>query len=362
VLPLLVLAQPLSIRLIQIKVAHTRTAPAVMVTGASPKEDIPMSAPKGEIGLIGDIGATNARFALVHADGKTTQALVYALSDYASLSEAIAAYLKVESPPARPAKAVLAVASPVTGDQVTLTNHPWTFSVEALRQQLGLRRLQVINDFAANAAAVPHLGESDRIQIGVGAAVKNAPIGVIGPGTGLGVSVLVPSANGGVALASEGGHVTMTPATAQESAILDLMRRRYDHVSAERLLSGPGLVNLYNTLCELAEAPAASFTADQITSPSIWEKDPRTREATSLFCAMLGTVAGNLALTLGARGGIYIAGGIAPRMSTFFAQSEFRSRFEAKGRLSSYVAAIPTYLIMRPLPVLLGAAALLNEC
>jgi len=318
--------------------------------------------PDSGVGLIGDIGATNTRFALVQPDGKITPARVYALNDYASLLEAIDAYLSEEAPPARPVRAVLAVASPVTGDQVTLTNHPWTFSVETLRQQLGLRRLQVINDFAVNAAAVPHLGESDRLQIGGGAPVKNAPIGVIGPGTGLGVSALVPSANGAAPIAGEGGHVTMMPATAQESAILDLMRKRYDHVSAERLLSGPGLVNLYNTLCELAETPAASFTAEQITSPGIWNKDPRTREATSIFCAMLGTVAGNLALTLGARGGIYISGGIVPRMSGFFAQSEFRSRFEAKGRLGGYVAAIPTYLIMRPLPVLLGAAALLGDC
>jgi glucokinase len=260
-------------------------------------------------------------------------------------------------------QAVLAVASPVTGDQVTLTNHPWTFSVKALRQQLGLRRLQVVNDFAANAVAVPHLGENDVLQVGGGARVKNAPIGVIGPGTGLGVSAFVPSANGGAMIAGEGGHVTMAPATPQESALLDLMRSRFDHVSAERVLSGPGLVNLYNALCELSGTPAASYSAEQITNESVWSADPRTQEATSLFCAMLGTVAGNLALTLGARGGIFISGGIVPRISAFFAQSEFRARFEAKGRLNAYVAAIPTYVITRPLPVLLGAAALLlHEC
>jgi glucokinase len=139
------------------------------------------------------------------------------------------------------------------------------------------------------------------------------------------------------------------------------MRKRYDHVSAERLLSGPGLVNLYNTLCELAEIPAAPFAPAQIISPAIWNKDPRTREATSIFCAMLGTVAGNLALTLGARGGIYIAGGIVPRLAGFFAQSEFRARFEAKGRMRGYLAAIPTYLIVRPHPELLGAVAFLQQ-
>ncbi len=320
-----------------------------------------MSASKPGVALIGDIGATIIRFALVQPDGTIAPARVYALNDHASLPDAIETYLAEASPAARPLQAVLAVASPVTGDQVTLTNHPWSFSIEGLRQQLGLRRLHIVNDFVANAAAIPHLGEKDRLQIGGGAPVKDAPAGIIGPGTGLGVGALAPSPNGPVTIAGEGGHVTMTPASAQESALLDLMRKRYDHVSAERLLSGPGLVNLYNTLCELAQIPAAPFTPAQIISPHIWDKDPRTREATAIFCAMLGTVAGNLSLTLGARGGVYIAGGIVPRLARFFAQSEFRSRFEAKGRMRGYLAAIPTYLIVRPHPELLGAAALLNE-
>jgi glucokinase len=317
----------------------------------------------GGFGLIGDIGATNARFSLVRPGGEASAPRVYALNDHASLPDAIDAYLREEKPAEKPIQAVLAVASPVTENQVTLTNHPWTFSVKALREQLGLRRLQVINDFAANAVAVPHLGEHDVLQIGGGMPVKSAPVGVIGPGTGLGVSAFVPSRDGGAMIAGEGGHVTMAPATPQESALLDLMRSRFDHVSAERILSGPGLVNLYNALCELSGTPAASYTAEQITNPAVWNADPRTHEAAAMFCAMLGTVAGNLALTLGARGGVYISGGIVPRMSGFLAQSEFRARFEAKGRLSDYVAAIPTYIITRPLPVLLGAAALLqHEC
>jgi glucokinase len=315
-----------------------------------------------DVGLIGDIGATSARFALMGPDGRPTSARFYALTDYDSLHDAIVAYLGEALPAKRPVRAALAIASPVTGDQVTMTNHPWTFSVDALKQQFGLERLLVINDFAANAAAVPYLVANDRIQIGGGAPARNAPVGVIGPGTGLGVSALLPSANGAVTIAGEGGHVTMSPASAEESAVLDLMRKRYDHVSAERLLSGPGLVNLYNARCELAGTPAASYLAEQITSPLIWEEDPRTREATWMFCAMLGTVAGNLALTLGARGGIYIAGGIVPHMASFFAQSEFRARFEAKGRLRGYLASIPTYLIVQPLLGLLGVAALLNEC
>jgi len=318
-----------------------------------------MSVP--EVGLIGDIGATNARFALVQPDGSMTPPRVYALNDYSSISDAIDTYLAEESPAARPGQAVLAVASPITGDQVTLTNHTWTFSIEALRRHVGLRQLRVINDFAANALAVPHLGESDRVQIGAGSPITDAPIALIGPGTGLGVSALVPTQSDAVPIPGEGGHVTMAPANARESAVLDLMRKRYDHVSAERVLSGPGLVNLYATLCELSAVPAAPFTPAQITNPRMWDEDPRTLEATAMFCAMLGTVAGNLALTFGARGGVYVAGGIVPRLGSFFARTEFRTRFEAKGRLRGYLAAIPSYVIVRPLPALLGATALLKQ-
>jgi glucokinase len=318
-----------------------------------------MNAP--ETGLVGDIGATNARFALVWPDGTTSTPRAYVLDDHSSLVGAIDAYLTDEAPLARPVQAVLAVASPVTGDQVTLTNHSWTFSIEAVRQHLGLRRLRVLNDLAAHAIAIPRLGEGDRIQIGPGSPVADAPIGLIAPGTGLGMSALIPTAHGVTPVEGEGGHVTMAPADAKESAVLELMRRRYDHVSAERVVSGLGLVNLYQALCELAGAPAASFTAAQITSPQTWDEDARTREATMMFCAMLGTVAGNLALTLGSRGGIYVAGGIVPKLGTTFTTSSFRSRFEAKGRFRGYLAAIPTYVIMRPLSALVGAAALLER-
>lgn len=314
-----------------------------------------------EVGLIGDIGATNARFALVQSDGSTTPARVYALNDYRALADMVDAYLADESPPIKPRHAVLAVAAPITGDQITLTNRAWTFSIEGIRRHVGLERIRVINDFAVNAFAIPYLGSNDIVQIGAGFPIKDAPIALIGPGTGLGVSALVPTAGGAVPIPGEGGHTTMAPANARESAILDIMRKRYGHVSAERVLSGPGLVNLYNTLCELSAAPAAPFMPAQITNPSTWDEDPHTLEATAMFCAMLGTVAGNLALTFGARGGVYVAGGIVPKLSSFFASSEFRTRFEAKGRLRAYLATIPTYLIVRPLPALLGAAALLRQ-
>jgi glucokinase len=314
------------------------------------------------LGLVGDVGATNARFALAQASGRLSVPRVYALESYPSIADALEDYLKTESGPA-PSEAVLAVASPIMGDRITLTNHPWSFSTEELRQRLGLRRLRIINDFAANALAIPRLSEGDCLKVGPGSSIPGAPIGVIGPGTGLGVSTLVSGVSGGgtaIPVEGEGGHVTMAAANERESEVLALMRRRYDHVSAERVLSGSGLVNLYNTLCELAGVPAAPFTAPQITNPNVGVEDPRAREATEMFCAMLGTVASNLALTLGARGGIYVAGGIVPRLGAAFASSPFRERFESKGRFSSYLAAIPTYVITRAVPALLGAATLLT--
>jgi glucokinase len=312
-------------------------------------------------GLIADIGATNTRFALVGPGGAITRTRVVATDDYASLNDAIEDYLVAEAPPVKPTLAVIAVAAPVTGDMVTMTNNPWTFSVEATRKHFGFAQLRMINDFVANALAVPHLAPADRRQIGGGAPVSAAPIGVIGPGSGLGVSILIPKDGRVMFIQSEGGHVTMAPADKREAAVLDLMRVRFNHVSAERCLSGPGLVNLYNALCELAGEPAAPFTAPQITNAEIEDENPRAREATAMFCAMLGTIAGNLALTIGARGGIYIAGGIVPKLGATFAQSDFRSRFEAKGRFSGYLAAIPTYVMTHSSPALLGAAKLLQQ-
>lgn len=314
------------------------------------------------IGLIGDIGGTDARFALVGECGNILPARVYSLYDYSSLAEAIDHFLADEAPDYRPSSAVLAVASPVMADQITLTNHQaWTFSIEELRQHLRLTQLRVMNDFAATALAVPHLEKTDIFQIGRGAAIKDAPIGIIGPGTGLGVSALLPSCCGCFAISGEGGHVTMTSFTAREAAVIDILHKRFEHISAERLLSGPGLVNLYAAFCELAGVPAGPVTAAQITSSDEWTQDPNKREATTMFCAMLGTIAGNLALTLGAKGGIYIAGGIVPKMLSFFAESQFRERFESKGRLARYLAEIPTSVIIRPFPALVGAAWSLNH-
>jgi glucokinase len=312
-----------------------------------------------QTGLVADIGGTNARFALLEPNGGILSPWRCMVDDYASLAEAIEAYLR-HAPLPRPRQAALAVAAPVVGDQVSMTNHPWSFSIAALCRTLGFERLRVVNDFAANALAIPYLSDESRVQIGSGAVVPASCIGVIGPGSGLGVSALVPTPAGPIPIEGEGGHATMASANEKESLVLDSLRKRYGHVSAERVLSGPGLVNLYEALCEASRVQPQDYLPEQITDLSVLEADSCAAEALAMFCAMLGTVAGNLALTLGARGGVYIAGGIVPRLGAYFPQSEFRRRFESKGRFESYLKNIPTFIITHPTPALLGAGALLD--
>jgi glucokinase len=308
--------------------------------------------------LVADVGATNARFALATAAKAFEHIRVMACEDFDSIEDALEAYKMDVLPPARiPVRAAaLAIAGPVIGDRVTLTNHPWSFSISRLRERLSLERIVVVNDLAAVARAVPRLESSECRQIGGGEVISQAPKGILAPGSGLGVSGIVPSGGDWVPICGEGGHVTMSAMTARESAVLDRMRSRFDHVSAERILSGPGLVNLYMTLAEIDGVRSASYTPPQITDPDICQRDAHCREAVDIFCAMLGTFAGNLALMLGALGGIYIAGGIVPKLGQRIADSAFRERFEAKGRLRSYLQRIPTYVVTHPFPALLGLA------
>jgi glucokinase len=313
----------------------------------------------GTTWLVGDVGATNARFGLVSPDAALLHSSTFACADFAEIGAAIGAYLASRGDLPMPRLGALAIAAPMTGDQICMTNHPWSFSLAALRDRLGFERLVAINDFTAVALAVPRLSAADRMAVGGGAPVEGTPIAVLGPGSGLGVSGLIPSGSGWVPLTGEGGHATMAPVSERENVVLDLMRRHFDHVSAERCLSGPGLVNLYNSLAALDRVPAASYTAAQITDPETGATDPLCREATAMFCAMLGTFAGNLALTLGARGGVYIAGGIVPRLGARFADSAFRERFEAKGRMGAFLAAVPSYVVTHKLPAFLGCVAAL---
>jgi glucokinase len=313
--------------------------------------------------LLGDVGGTNARFAWVAGAGAApTHAATYACADHASLQDAFAHYLREQALPA-PRWAAIGIANPVTGDRVQMTNHHWTFSIEQMRRQFGLERLLVINDFTALALALPALAPGELRQVGPGAVVPGAPIALIGPGTGLGVSGLLPRADGRgeVPVNGEGGHVTLPALDAVEHAVVEILRRRYGHASAERALSGPGLANLHAALCEIDGVAPAGLDAAAVTAAALAGSDERCVRTIELFLALLGTVAGNLALTLGARGGVYIGGGIVPRLGERIDASAFRSRFEAKGRFADYLREIPTFVVQAAAsPALRGAARALD--
>jgi glucokinase len=312
----------------------------------------------GEV-LVADIGGTHARFALVGADGEAINPVVLRCADYDGPAPAIKAYLDGQAGGAKPRHGAFAIASVIDGDRIELTNSPWRFSIEATRQALGLDRLEAVNDFTAVALSVRALKPEHLLDIGGGTAEDGLPIAVLGPGTGLGVSALIASAKGEwTALATEGGHVTMAASTEREARLLDWLRTRFDHVSAERVLSGRGLVNLYQAASALSGRQAVFSTPDVISQRGLDGSCPVSREAVETFFAMMGTVAGNLALSLGAKGGVFIAGGILPRMAEAFRLSQFRARFEAHGRFQPYLAAIPTRLIIHPLPAFVGLAAL----
>ncbi|MEE4377768.1 MAG: glucokinase [Candidatus Competibacteraceae bacterium] len=307
--------------------------------------------------LVADIGGTNARFALVDAAERIYAEQVLSCADHHSITAAISAYLE-QCPEPKPTVAALAVATPVTGDQVTFTNNAdWSFSIDATRQALGFEQLRLLNDFTALALALPHLDAQERVQIGGDAPIAETVMGLIGPGTGLGVSGLVWSGSRWVPLQTEGGHVSFAPATEKEWAIAQVLQQHYGHVSMERLVSGPGLVNINQALRELAGQPPESLEPADITERGLTDSCPYCKETLEIFCAMLGAAAGNLALTLGARSGVYIGGGIAPRLGDFLARSAFRDRFEAKGRLKPYLTPIPVWVITAVHPALRGVAA-----
>lgn len=316
--------------------------------------------------LVADIGGTNARFGLMDGTG-LHHSRISPTAAFPSLEAAALAYLEECRTVCgvRPRQGAFCVAGPVTGDEVALTNMPWRFSIDGARRALGFDRLAVVNDFTAAALSVPRLGPDDVFTVGGGAPVPGTPVAVIGPGSGLGVSGLVPGPAGWIPLASEGGHSTLPAADERESVVLARIRAEKGsetgHVSAERALSGPGLVNLYTALCQISGRTGEKDTPAAITTAALDGSDPLCAEAVAMFCSLLGTVAGNLALILGARGGVYIAGGIVPRLGpAFFARSPFRARFEAKGRMSSYLTPIPVSVITHPLPAFLGLAEALG--
>ena len=311
--------------------------------------------------LLGDIGGTNARFALQRGPGDTlAQQRTLACAEFPTLKDAVEHYL-VEARAARPRWGAIGMASPVTSDWVSMTNHHWSFSIQQLQHELGMSRLLVLNDFTALALALPALPPSDVVKIGAGAPRPRAPIGLLGPGTGLGMSGLVPAGDGYIPLQGEGGHVTLAAFDDDEATILARLRQRHGHVSAERVLTGPGMLALYQVCAERQNKSTESLTATDVSARGLAGTDPVCVEVLNVFCIMLGTVASDLALTLGTHGGVYIGGGIVPKLGDFFARSSFRRRFETKGRYSDYLAGIPTYVIHAAYPGLLGAARALEH-
>ncbi len=302
--------------------------------------------------LVSDIGGTNARFALVGDDGWPQDEKTLKTKDFPGVVEAASAYLDGREVDG----VVLVVAGPVESDRIALTNCPWRFSLAETKEALGVDRLTALNDFVAQALAIPRLGSSDQIRLGGGDALDDRPIAVIGPGTGLGVAALIRVGGRHVPIATEGGHVAFAPKDAVEADVLGLLKERYGHVSNERLLSGPGLVNFANALGKLQGAELAIESPAEVAKRAD-EGCPVCADAIDRFNGLLGAAAGDLALTYGARGGVYLTGGMISHLGERFDAERVMRAFVDKGRFRSYLGAIPLFRVLRTDTGLLGAAA-----
>lgn len=318
------------------------------------------------VGLIGDIGGTNARFALGHVeDGQIRVSALRILqaADYPTGEEAVRAYLDGLDGHVRPRLAVIAAAGPIEHGAVEFTNNTsWKFSESGLVKAAHLDRARLINDFTAQSLAIDHLQPEDWRTVGpVEVSLEpQATAAILGPGTGFGAGARVGDGQCRATLSGEAGHTAFAPSDELESEVQRRLAQRFGRVSVERILSGPGLANLYETLNAIEGVDTPALAPNQITHRAI-EGDELCRAALSRFCAILGSTAGDLALAYGARGGVYVTGGIAPVILEFLRASEFRSRFEAKGRMSDYLKSIPTRVVIRPDAALVGAASLLTD-
>lgn len=307
--------------------------------------------------LIADIGATNARFALADQEG-FHDPIVLQCEDYPGFADAARDYLSQVKAPGKPVAGSFAIAGPVEGDDINVTNNPWAFNIPQLKTDLDLAQMQVVNDFVAVALSVPNLKDEDYTQLGPGAPVDKKPIGILGAGTGLGVASLIWCGDRYVPVAGEGGHVTMSARTQREFDLFNTLHYKYRHVSAERVCSGKGLANLYNAIIMVDKRDdLPERTPEEISKAALDKSCPVCVEALDLMMGVLGTAAGNLALTIGAHGGIYIAGGIPAKLGDYFFNSRFREEFARKGRFESYLAAIPTYVITNPYTAFIGLQA-----
>jgi len=307
-------------------------------------------------GLVGDVGGTNARFALVDSQGHIRHPRSFQAKAYSSLADVIAEYLEQTMGRKRPPRAVIAVAGPVLDGEIEFTNLDWQISEGDLLAHFEFEAVRLINDFAAQALACPQL-EADDLQA-LGPELRggqDCPMVVLGAGTGFGVAALARGERGDVMIATEGGHAAFAPSDEIEVEVWRRLKARYGRVSIERLLSGPGLFDLYRALSEI-DGANAELVDDKSVIEACNAGDRRATAAVDRFCAILGSVAGDLALNFGARGGVFVSGGLAPRIAERLAVSDFRRRFEDKGRLGAYLAQIPTSLVLHPYPAIVGAA------
>jgi glucokinase len=315
--------------------------------------------------LVGDVGGTNARFALIESAGGVPAHLrTLRVADHAHIGGAIESYLacleRDNATADRPCAAALALATPISGDNVIMTNNGWRFSRHALQERLGLDALLLLNDFEALALALPRLRPS-QLRADLPRQPQGDVMAAVGPGTGLGVAGVVRTPVGWVALPGEGGHATLAPADNYESALLGYVRQELPHVSGERLLSGLGLPTLYRAVANVNGRGAQELAAEQVVTCGMDGTDTTCAATLDAFCALLGNFAGSVALTMGARAGVYIGGGIVPRLGERFFASAFRARFEAKGRFREYLERIPTPVITDTLAALSGAAGALDQ-
>jgi glucokinase len=328
------------------------------------------------INLIADIGGTNIRIALATADSNSknkiniTEIETYQCKAFNSLAEVLSHYIESKQLAHFSINACLAIACPVDHDFISMTNLPWQFSQKELKQQLKLKSLRLINDYTAIAMAIPLLSAHQKVKIGGGSTVTGKPISICGPGTGLGVANLVPITVSGNSqwhcFSGEGGHIDFAPINTTEQQVLNFIQDIKKRVSYEQLLSGFGLEQVYQALLFITQGKEITTVKEKLSAKDITTKAldgscDVCDQSLTLFCNVLGSFAGNLALIMNSQGGVYIAGGIVPRFINYLKNSDFRERFESKGRLSYITEQAPTYVITEEQPGLLGAAAVILQ-
>jgi glucokinase len=309
--------------------------------------------------VVADIGGTNARFALVNGlndkgNFDLEQQVTYPTKDYPTMQSCLSTYI-AQLKNADPKHVCLAIAGPVMGDNISMTNLSWSWSISEVKNELGLTRLAVINDFTAQACSLPLLLGEDLVEVKAGVEVATATKAVLGPGTGLGAAGLLPVADKWYPISGEGGHRNLAAENDEEYAIVKLLAAELGHVSLETLLCGSGLLRLHKTLAQVRGVTPSCDSPSDITHAAAQGDDQLALDSVNMFCGMLGSASADLALTMGARGGLYLGGGILPRFGQMLHDSPFVARFKAKGVMSHFVAEIPVNLIVHPHPALLGA-------